>query len=62
MVRKVLLTLHTGSFPHRVYEDFISLTPQNILGIDTLQGQTLQSSVSEFSLQVNSPSIAEGKC
>lgn len=61
MVRKVLLTLHIECFPHQEYEGS-SLTPQNILGIGTLQGQTLQPSVSEFSLQVNCPSTAEGKC
>lgn len=49
---KVLLTLHIGCFPHWEYEDFIPSTPENILGIDILQDQILQTSICEFSLQI----------
>ena len=51
-VRKVPLTLQIGCSPAQEYEDFISPIPENILGTDILQGQTLQTSVGEFCLHV----------
>ncbi|TKC36182.1 hypothetical protein EI555_004382 [Monodon monoceros] len=52
MVRKVPLTLQIGCSPPQEYEDFISPIPENILGTDILQGQTPQTSIGEFCLQV----------
>ena len=52
MVRKVPLTLQIGHSPPQEYKVFVSLIPENILGIDILQGQTLQTSISKCCLQV----------
>lgn len=49
MVRKTLLTLQVGysPLPHPENEVFITLTPENILGIDILLGQILEVSIGE---------------
>ena len=52
MVSKVPLTLQIGhSQPHE-YKVLISPIPENILSFDIVQSQTLETSISEFHLQV----------
>lgn len=51
MVRKVPLTLQIGRSPQEC-KFFIFPIPENIRGIDILQGQTLQTSTGEFHLWV----------
>lgn len=50
-----------AAFPTENMKVFISSTPESILGIDILQGQILQTSISEFSLQVSYGTIPERK-
>lgn len=46
-----LQTEHSLNSPPTPYEIFITPIPENILGTDILQGQTLQNSISEFHFQ-----------
>lgn len=43
-----LQTEHSLNSPPMPYEVFITPIPENILGTDILQGQTPQTSISEF--------------
>lgn len=52
MVRKVPLTLRIGCSPPQECKLFIFPIPENIQGIDILQGLTLQTSTGEFHLWV----------
>lgn len=47
---KTLYASWVLSAPQR--EAFVSPIPENILGLDTLQGKTLQAPIGGFSLQV----------
>lgn len=49
------------SCPTQEYEIFISLTPENILGIDILLGQILKVSISEVHPRASDQTSAEGK-
>lgn len=52
MVRKIPFTLQIGhSLPQEEHE-VLCPTPENILGLNNLQGQTLQTSIHEFCLKV----------
>lgn len=52
MVRKVPLALEIRCSLALEYEGFFSSVLENVLGIDILQGRILQTSISEFHIQV----------
>ena len=60
LVRKDTLTLQIRHSPAQQYDVSVSPIPENILGIDILQGHSLQISRDEFCLHVRITKVLSG--